>query len=520
MKYISDNEILSAYIDGELSTEEKNDLEQRLNYSPELKSKLDELLKIKTLVRSAVRELPESPYFETRFSAELKDEKREGGKLRRYFPALGFSLLAVILMVVLKLNPGMIDNLLEEQKVNIASFYKENLKPLLYAANLTNEDIFNFAFSSRIPLDEKEGQILQLGYDEAGKEFFEIRNVKNTPAEGNNLEKFVTALKLNEIQRKQVDSILESYADDLETQILVNEKNTLAVNPNLWHYNKAIAAELLAFASASNNHEFKKIAPSAYTPPKKGELMQYVSEVKTARDNEYIFFTPDSIFSEVYEFDKGKFRIEMEKERKELDREMKHMDNELRRINVMVRIDSSLGRHHGAHVDHSLKVYVDSNSCRVMVPAPPMDIHLPMLDNLDIYLKDMEKEMKEFSFRMDVPEPGKPGVYNFNYNDSTATYNFSIPDNIHTPDLDSLLKYHDVHLDSLKMPNLNFYYNTDSLSSMMQFFMNDTLNQEFKIQMQQLEEEMKQFREEMQELRKDIKIEKKKKTTVKKPLEI
>jgi hypothetical protein len=55
---------------------------------------------------------------------------------------------------------------------------------------------------------------------------------------------------------------------------------------------------------------------------------------------------------------------------------------------------------------------------------------------------------------------------------------------------------------------------------MMQFFMNDTLNQEFKIQMKELEREMRQFREEMQELRKDIKIEKKKKTTVKNPIEI
>ncbi len=66
---------------------------------------------------------------------------------------------------------------------------------------------------------------------------------------------------------------------------------------------------------------------------------------------------------------------------------------------------------------------------------------------------------------------------------------------------------------------MNFYYNTDSLNTMFRFFMNDSLNHEFKIQMKELEQEMKHFREEMKELRKDIN-KGKKKTTVKKPVEI
>ncbi len=450
MKYISDKELLSAYIDGELSPEEQNDLEQRLGYSAELRAKLEELKKLQELTRSAIKELPESSYFETRFYAELKSSKQTGSRLRKYAPVLGFSLLAVALMVVLKLNPGMIEDMLEEQKTNIASFYKENLRPLLYAADLTNEDIFNFAFSNRIPLDNKEGQILQLGYDDKGKKFFEIRNISAASHNENNLENFAKALKLDNKQRKQVDSILASYADDLQTQILVNEKNTLAVNPNLWNYNRAIAAELLAFASASNHDEFRRMIPTANLP-KKGELMQYVSEVKTARDNEYIFFTPDSIFSEVYEFDKGKFHVEME----QLNKEMKNLDKEMQRINIQVKIDSSLGHNKRIKVNKDLQVFVDSNTCRVMVPAiPPMGMDLPMLQDLEVYVNDLAENMKEFSVNIQIPDAPHGGVYKVEIGDSLNSYKFNIPDNAYMPNVDSILKYH--NLDSMTMPEYEF----------------------------------------------------------------
>lgn len=78
-------------------------------------------------------------------------------------------------MVVLKVNPKLIDNIVEQQKSNLAGFYKENLQPLLYAADLTNEDIFNFAVYQELPLDSANQQILKLGFDPAGTEFLRLK---------------------------------------------------------------------------------------------------------------------------------------------------------------------------------------------------------------------------------------------------------------------------------------------------------------------------------------------------------
>ena len=85
-------------------------------------------------------------------------------KLTKWIPAAALLFLTIGLMILLKFNPNFINHLVEEQKSNIAGFYKQNLKPLLYAANLTNEDIFNFAVHQQLPLDSTNQQMLKLGY--------------------------------------------------------------------------------------------------------------------------------------------------------------------------------------------------------------------------------------------------------------------------------------------------------------------------------------------------------------------
>ena len=97
---------------------------------------------------------------------------------------------------------------MEQQKSNLAGFYKENLQPLLYAADLTNEDIFNFAVYQELPLDSANQQILKLGFDPAGTEFFEIKNASNI-SHASNLKSFVAALDLNEAEIEMIDSFLE-----------------------------------------------------------------------------------------------------------------------------------------------------------------------------------------------------------------------------------------------------------------------------------------------------------------------
>jgi len=208
-----DFELLSAYLDNELSYEERVQLEENIKSSLQLQKKLEDLKRIKQLTSSAYNKIPESPYFETRLFASLDAKEPWYKKVLKWSPAIGLAFATIIIMVVLKSNPETFNNLIDTQKSNIAGFYKENLQPLLFAADLNREDIFNFAMYKQLPLDKDDKQFLHIGYDKTGKEYFEIKSVEPQKDE-NNFEKFVIALNLDENGKKQIDSIMNQYAEE------------------------------------------------------------------------------------------------------------------------------------------------------------------------------------------------------------------------------------------------------------------------------------------------------------------
>ena len=162
-KDVKNMELLSAYLDGELSRSEKAEVENLLQNSLELKMQLEDLKKIKQLTQN-VKRIPESPYFETRLMSKIEGQKSESAKISRWMPATALALVTIAVMIVLKFNPNFLNQIWDQQKVNLAGFYKENLQPVLLAANLTDDDIFNFAFNNELPLDNSRKQYLLLGF--------------------------------------------------------------------------------------------------------------------------------------------------------------------------------------------------------------------------------------------------------------------------------------------------------------------------------------------------------------------
>lgn len=306
-----DFELLSAYLDGELSSKEKNYIEEKIKSSLELKRKLDELKKLKTITSEAKPALTESYYFETRLlaSLELSDSKSE--KIKKWIPAFTFTSLAVALIFVLSINPSFLLNIFEQQKGNLAEFYKSNLKPLLYAADLTSEDIFNFALYEELPLDPSNTQTIKLSYDQTGKEFFEINQNTERKAQ-NNLQNFAAALELNESEQKQIDSLLKAYSEKISTQVLVSDKDAIAINPNIWNLRKAVLADILSFARKHGNENFQKIAAVGNFPPIDKNIV-WLEKVKTISPKDFIIFTPDTVFSAELNVDLSQLNNKMKK---------------------------------------------------------------------------------------------------------------------------------------------------------------------------------------------------------------
>ena len=428
---------------------------------------------------------------------------------KKLSPVIGIVLATLVIMFVLKLNPGFVNNVVEQQKSNIADFYKQNLKPLLYAADLSNEDIFNFAFYHRLPLDSQKKQFLQFGADSNGEQYFAIKPAGINQENNNNLAKFVKRLDLNTTQESQVDSILHSYAESLQSQVLVNEKNTVAINSNIWNYNKALIADLLSYAARANKSTFEKVVPPGNRVYNPSSVAKLVSEVRNTNANSYIFLTPDSIFSDHFQFDKDSFKKEMEKMKKELKSNSEDFAVEMKSFNFSIPFDSGwVKKLKREAANNNFRVSFDTNSCSVHLPGLIIpQIPMPDLNNLSKQIEEATKNFKEFTF--EIPNtPGKSKRYNYKYHYTDTTngvnYNFrafgfdSLGANMNHPGVDSLF------LKKFK----NFSSNPDSLATFFRSFQGDSTSgfrsNQFQHQMKQLQQEMERFRKEMEQMQRQF----------------
>jgi len=499
-----DLELLSAYLDGELSASEKAELENKIMHSPELRNELEKLKKLKNLTGS-IKRIPESSFFETRLMAEIEKPKSAFTKMKAWVPAAALVLVTIAVMVLMKINPGFFDDIWEDQKTAIAGFYKENLHPLLFTADLNNEDIFDFAFNNRLPLDDNRKQFLQIGYDDSGKEYFEIKPaelIDNKDKSG--YKEFISALKLDSNQKELVDSIIGRYAEVLESQVLVNENNTVAINPNLWNYRKALFADLLVLAENLNKKEFTKFIPGGLSDSERIRVVNAVNKMKNVNENEeksYIFLTPDSIFSDNYIFQPVKYKKKIDNIKEQLE----ETNKKIKQINYVFNYDSTINKLNKKTAAHNrFRIFIDSNICRVALEG--FDIHeiqIPDFDSIESIINEATSNFQMYSYKVPKIEHSSKG-FKFKYydGDSLQSYEF----NIEELNLDSLLQAEN---NSGKQSNWKSLMRiNDSIASQYGIHYNKNYKPfdagEMKVQMEQLQKELQKFREEMYNWQKEM----------------
>ena len=427
-------EMLSAYLDDELSAAEKAAVEKLLANSLELQKKLDDLKKVKQL-GNHVNPIPESPYFETRLMAAIESQKSESSKGRRWIPATALAAITIIVMVVMKFNPGLFDKVWNDQKVALAGFYKENLQPVLVAANLTNEDIFNFAFNNELPLDDTRKQYLLVGYDDSGKEFFEIRS-SDQKIDRSSYKEFVSAMNLDDQQKQKVDSIINSYGKALESQVLVNGNNTVAINPNLWNLRKAIFADLLVASEQLNKEKFDRIVPEGINDNERAVVVNAVHKIKNTPGNKYIFVTPDSVFEESFNFD-----IAFNEEQiKWTEKKIKANEEKVKEFSVNIKYDSTFKHFSEISKNRPFKVMVDSNFCRVDVTNFAIyKTELPEIASIDPLIEEATNNIHFYAYKIPKIEKSNSEIKIEYYNDDSV-YSY-------------VVEYNQLNIDSIVQAN-------------------------------------------------------------------
>lgn len=346
-----------------------------------------------------------------------------------------------------------------------------------------------------------------LGSDKNGKQYFEIKDAGFAQG-GNNLNKFVKNLNMNETQHRQMDSILASYANDLQAQVLVNEKNTVAINPNIWNFNKAIAMDLISFAQKVNRKESQKEFPVASNQIASAKaIRQMAKEIKSAKNNKYIFFTADSIFSDQYQFNGNEFAKEMENWSTDMSKNFKQFGNQFKNFNVNVHFGDNFAKlRKGNSRGRGFNVYVDSNICRVDIPEIEFpQVIIPNMDGLSEKIDSLTKYFSSLSYSFPNTGRGKNFNYKYLYSDSGKGYKF----NYKAYGFDSSFTSGSPRTDQMtKRRYKNFGFNPDSIASIFKMFMGDSSKgsdqKELRKQLRSFEKQMQQFQKQMEQMQKQF----------------
>jgi len=407
-------------------------------------------------------------------------------QVKRWLPLAGLAVLTISLIFFFKQKDS--GDFLKEQSSNLLSFYTQNLKPLLAGSSITREDVFNFAFYQELPLDKDNNQYLQLG-SLSGQEYFEFRKSPDAERTGN-LTEFTNKLNLNEKEREQIDSILEGYSEQLKDKILVNENNTIAINTNLWNLRKAVLADVMSFAAKSNK-EFAEVY-HGFNLKSSPSVNELIKNVRSARDSNYIFITPDTIFTRAYQIDRAQLEKDLVEARRDIEKERD------RALKVRINFEKDVAKLHKQRNKSGYKFHTDSNFVRVEVPDIP-EIIMPEINDILVSVQELTKNMQKIRVNIVPPVPpqgrGKSKT-NYNYNVPTPPGNeFQL--DIDIPNIDSLVMH---SLSGTKLMDAEYW---EDFGRRM-----DSLGRKYEHAGEEFDKE--KFREEMQRLQKDLQKQKNK----------
>ncbi|MBN1637374.1 MAG: hypothetical protein JW866_00280 [Ignavibacteriales bacterium] len=303
--------------------------------------------------------------------------------LRRNGSIIGLIILTIGLMFVFKYFQKDINNLIDEG-INL---YTQNLKPLFIKEEITNEDIINFAFYETLPIDKQNSKYIILGNDSAGNDNFVIKT-KETVAT-TNYEKFININELDEKRVQILDSILNTYKEDIYTSILFNENNTYAVSHSLPHLRDLLRYDLVLLtekASELGNIDKRNFIWTSKEP----EVTTFRHKIRTASREDFIFFNPETVFASSCQFDKSKFTIpeikkyQVEKVTPEFEFKVMCKDKELGIKKPFEKTDEI----------QILSVYKD-NELKIVVPERKTNI-IDYIEEKEL-LKEIENLKKELS---------------------------------------------------------------------------------------------------------------------------
>ncbi|GEM_PF-732763 len=304
-------ELLSAYVDGELSPTEHAEVERLLHERPELEARVWELRRMKELLAQK-KPLPEQLGFWTRLSAELDRREREEENLlpfpRKFLPYVscaGIVLVVAIGFLVLEERESVMEYVNQQaeqvQKAVGENFLGTSILPLF--SNIDKNQVLQFALFGTLPLDAKAETALRVD-EEAEKGFrIDVGKTAKQPVPSVTVNELFREIKPTPTQARVIDSLLDISKEKIESSVFIAEDKGMAIDPELPKFNRVILTSIAAALEPSQRSHFErflrvhnapyKIAATHAMPPEEPEKI--FRELRRApRAERFIVVTPDT----------------------------------------------------------------------------------------------------------------------------------------------------------------------------------------------------------------------------------
>ena len=320
--------------------------------------------------------------------------------LRKYSFYIGVGCLTIILVIIFREKKFNV--FFEEGKQSLASFYTQNLKPLIYTNEITNEDVFNFAMFNSLPVNKKENKLLLIAQDGEGNNSISIHTSEYKEDTGN-YQKFIKYLELGDNEKRQFDSLLSFYKARIYSTILSDDKNTIAVNQKIPLMHSLLYADILNFANRTNYSKAKQIYAEKKDLLNPLEIKKIDAMFKDTGPQDYLLLNNDSLYAVSMSIDMPTVKGNPDEWRKEMNKtRVWTNENQIRNIekNKELFTQYALSR--------------NNKELKVSVPVPV----IPNLKDLEkelVKLKNLPRFSKLVTFETDSKD-GKNGPLAFKIN--------------------------------------------------------------------------------------------------------
>ncbi|GJQ20726.1 MAG: hypothetical protein HBSIN02_10810 [Bacteroidia bacterium] len=314
-------ELLSLAVDGELDAERQKALDEYCSSHPEAMRELQELRRLKTLMRARGTIAP-NPFFWTRLSRSLEKSAEESENLlpfpSKFLPAA--SAIAIVTFIgigiTVFLQRGPLLQFISETSTEVQHAYensilKGSILPLF--ANIGNDEVLQYALFGTLPLDK--GSDAALRVDEASAEGYKIEvglkaEKLNRPAV--TVKDLYAEVKPTKVQAVRIDSVLKSAREKIARAGFYAENNALAIDPEITQLNRRVLSRIVGVlgpAQRKRLDRFLRERRAAYTvdfdEPHPTELPPAVPRHASVSDRprDYIVITPDSFAVATLAFD-------------------------------------------------------------------------------------------------------------------------------------------------------------------------------------------------------------------------